>query len=123
MKNNPVLEKSFAFALKVVELYKLLNTEKKEFVMSRQLLKAGTSIGANIREADSAISKKEFIAKIQIALKEASETEYWLLLLQASHYLEQDEQIIKEVRELLRLLTAIIKTAKAECKYEKNEPK
>jgi len=81
MKENVIRDKSFEFALKIIELYKHLTTEKKEYVLSKQLLRSGTSIGANIREAELSISKKEFTAKMQIALKEASETEYWLLLL------------------------------------------
>lgn len=112
MKENVIKDKSFDFALKIVDLYKKLTIEKKEFVLSRQLLRSGTSIGANIREANLAISKKEFVAKAQISLKEASETEYWLLLLTQSGYLHIEECPIAEIKEILRILTAIIKTAK-----------
>ena len=80
MKNNVVLEKSFDFALKIIDLYKQLNTEK-EFIISKQLLRSGTSIGANIQEATAGFSKKDFIYKMSIASKEARETRYWLQLL------------------------------------------
>lgn len=111
-RQNIVKEKSFTFALKIIDLYKYLSTEKKEFVLSKQLLRAGTSIGANLCEAELSISKKEFIAKAQIALKEASETEYWLLLLSKSNYIKQDHSILNDVKEIIRILTAIIKTSK-----------
>ena len=88
MRENVVIEKSFAFALRIVEAYKTLSSEKKEFVLSKQMLRSGTSIGANIEEADAAISKSEFSAKILIAYKEARETSYWLRLLTQSSYLE-----------------------------------
>lgn len=112
MKSNLILEKSFDFALSIVEAYKELVENKREFVMSRQLLKAGTSIGANMREANLAISKKEFIAKTQIALKEASETEYWLQLLVRSSYLKHDTPLLHEVTAIIKILTAILKTSK-----------
>lgn len=113
-KKNIVQEKSFDFALKIIELCKCLNSDKKEYVLSKQLLRSGTSIGANIREAELSISKKEFIAKLQIALKEASETEYWLLLLVYGGYIKSDEIIQNDIRELIRLLTAIIKSSKGD---------
>lgn len=81
MKDNFLLNKSKKFAVRVINLYKFLNSEKNEYVLSKQLLRSGTSIGANIREANHAQTKKEFISKMQISLKEASETEYWLELL------------------------------------------
>ena len=112
LKENPIVDKSFDFALKVIDLYKHLVYEKKEYVMSKQLLRSGTSIGANIREANLSISKKEFIAKTQIALKEASETEYWLILLRESDYLLEQECPMKEIDEIIRILTSILKTAK-----------
>ena len=87
MKNNVIKEKSFSFALEIVKTYKFLSSEKKEFVLSKQMLRSGTSIGANIREAEHAQSKADFIHKLSIALKEANETEYWLDLLFQSGYL------------------------------------
>ena len=111
-KENVIVDKSFGFALKVIDLYKHLVYEKKEYVMSKQLLRSGTSIGANLREANLSISKKEFIAKTQIALKEASETEYWLILLRDSGYLTAQECPMQEINEVIRILTSILKTSK-----------
>lgn len=109
-----VERKSFLFAVRIVKLSKHLNTAKKEFVLSKQLLRAGTGIGANIAEAEQAQSKADFISKMNIALKEAVETNYWLRLLQASDYLSDAEfsSIHSDCRELEKMLTAIIKTAK-----------
>ena len=81
MSKSIVVDKSYAFSLKIIDLYKYLNYEKKEFVLSKQILKSGTSIGANVEESQSAISKRDFISKNSIALKEARETHYWLRLL------------------------------------------
>ena len=112
-KKNIIKEKSFAFAVDIVNLYKVLS-EKKEFVLSRQVLRSGTSIGANVRESEHAQSKADFIHKLSISLKEANETEYWLDLLYETKYLSDIEfQNIKpKIIELLRLLTSIIKTSK-----------
>jgi len=112
-KKNIIKEKSFAFAIDIVNLYKVLS-EKKEFVLSRQVLRSGTSIGANVRESEHAQSKADFIHKLSISLKEANETEYWLDLLYETKYLSDVEfQNIKpKIIELLRLLTSIIKTSK-----------
>ena len=109
-----VERKSFLFAVRIVKLSKYLNTAKKDFVLSKQLLRAGTSIGANIAEAEQAQSKADFISKMNIALKEAVETDYWLRLLQATDYLSETEftSIHSDCRELEKMLTAIIKTAK-----------
>ena len=109
-----VARKSFLFAVRIVKLSKHLNTAKKEYVLSKQLLRAGTSIGANIAEAEQAQSKADFISKMNIALKEAVETNYWLRLLQASDYLSDAEfsSIHSDCRELEKMLTAILKTAK-----------
>lgn len=114
MNENIVFEKSKAFAIRIVKLYKHLN-EKSEFIMSKQLLRSGTSIGANIAEAECGISKKDFLAKMYIAFKECSETKYWLELLFATDYLNETEynSIIADCDELLKLLTSITKTAKA----------
>jgi four helix bundle protein len=112
-KKNIIKEKSFAFAIDIVNLYKVLS-EKKEFVLSRQVLRSGTSIGANVRESEHAQSKADFIHKLSISLKEANETEYWLDLLYETKYLSDIEfQNLKpKIIELLRLLTSIIKTSK-----------
>ena len=113
-KKNIIKEKSFVFAVEIVYLYKIL-VEKKEFVLSKQLLRSGTSIGANIREAEHAQSKADFIHKLSISLKEANETEYWLDLLYETKYLSENEfQSIKaKVIEILKLLTSIINTSKS----------
>ncbi len=114
MQKNVIKEKSFAFAVRVVNLYKYLADEKKEFVMSKQLLRSGTAIGALVREAEHGESKADFIHKLAIALKEANETEYWLLLLYESEYLENSafDSIHSDIVELLKLLTSIIKSSK-----------
>ena len=91
MAENIVKDKSKAFALRIIKLYKYLRQDKKEYVLSQQLLRSGTSIGANIVEAHHAMSKKEFLAKMNIALKEAAETEYWLDLLKESEYINPIE--------------------------------
>jgi four helix bundle protein len=113
MKENVIRKKSFDFALDIVHLYKIISNERKEFVISKQLLRSGTSIGANIREAEFAESKADFIHKLAIA-KEANETEYWLELLNLSGYLnaQEFESIKPKITEQLRLLTSIIKTSK-----------
>ncbi len=109
-----VESKSFRFAVRIVKLCKYLNTGKREYVLSKQLLRAGTSVGANIAEAEQAQSRADFIAKMNIALKEAVETNYWLRLLEASDYLTKDEfsSIHSDCRDLEKMLTAIIKSAK-----------
>lgn len=89
--NNVIEKKSFDFAIRIVNLYKYLNTEKKEYVLSKQLLRSGTSIGANVAEAEQAQSKPDFVSKMNIALKEMSETKYWIRLLQATNYLSEEE--------------------------------
>lgn len=113
-KKNIVKEKSFLFAIEIVGLYKVL-AERKEFVLSRQMLRSGTSIGANVREAEHAQSKADFIHKLSISLKEANETEYWLELLFETNYISELEfQNIKpKIIELLKLLTSIINTSKS----------
>ena len=112
--NNVVLEKSFHFAVRIVKLNRYLHDTKKEFVLSKQLLRCGTSIGANIAEAEQAQSKADFISKMNIALKEAVETNYWLRLLQATDFLSETEfmSIYSDCRELEKMLTAIVKTSK-----------
>jgi len=114
VKPNIIKEKSFEFAVDVVNLYKDLANNKKEYVMSRQLLKSGTSIGANVREAEFAQSKADFINKMSVALKEANESSYWLDLLYETEFLnEQEYQKFKlKSQEILRLLVSIVKTSK-----------
>lgn len=109
-----VESKSFQFAVRIVKLCRYLNTDKKEYVLSKQLLRAGTSVGANIAEAEQAQSRADFISKMNIALKEAVETNYWLRLLEASDYLSKGEfsSIHNDCRDLEKMLTAIIKSAK-----------
>lgn len=104
--------KSFEFAIRIVNLYKYLTTEKKEYVLAKQLLKSGTSIGANVSEGEQAQSKADFHSKMCIALKEANETYYWLRLLLATEYITEKEYISIEsdIKEILALLTSICKT-------------
>jgi four helix bundle protein len=114
MKENVVKDKSFAFALRVVNLAKYLEREKKEFVLSRQILRSGTAIGALVREAEHAESKADFIHKMSIALKEANETLYWLELLHQAEYIDEQsfQSLGAESEELIKLLSAIVKTSK-----------
>ena len=113
---NVILTQSFSFAVRIVKLCTSLANDKKEFVLSRQLMKCGTSIGANVREAQQAQSKKDFLSKISIALKEASKTKYWIRLLHATEYLSAQEyqSICADCTEIEKILVASIKTAKAE---------
>ena len=114
MKDNMILDKSKDFSLRIIKLYSYLKDNKKEFVMSNQILRSGTSIGANIAESHYAVSKSDFINKLSIALKEASETAYWLDLLCRANIIDKTEfdSIDKDVKALLKLLTASIKTSK-----------
>ena len=111
--NNVIVEKSKAFAVRIVRLFKFLNLNKNELVLSKQLLRSGTSIGANVKEAIRGYSKADFSFKMNIALKEASETEYWLEILHESDYLtdEQFKSLYVDCEELIKLLTSIVKTA------------
>ena len=113
MKENIIQQKSFDFALLVIELYKKL-IKRNEFVLSKQILRSGTSIGANIEESIGAQSKNDFISKISISYKEARETEYWLKLLLGGKYITEDEFNIydREIIVILKLLTAIQRTSK-----------
>jgi len=115
LSKGPLWIKSFSFALRVVKLAKYLQDEKKEYVLSKQVLRSGTSIGALVREAEHAESKPDFAHKMNIALKEASETLYWLeLLYQAEYIAEQSyESIRTDSEELVKLLVSIVKTTKA----------
>ena len=126
MKKNIVKDKSFSFALRIVMLSRYLQIEKKEFVLSKQVIRSGTAIGALVREAEHAESKADFIHKMSIALKEANETLYWLDLLQGSEYIDQKNfsSIQSDSDELIRLLVAIVKSAKGingELKRENGE--
>ncbi len=109
MSNNVVLNKSFDFALRIVKMYRYLTEEKKEFVLAKQILRSGTSIGANAEEAVGGQSKKDFMAKITIAYKEARETHYWLRLLKESGYLTPKlaESMLSDCEELLKIIGSI----------------
>jgi four helix bundle protein len=111
-KENIIVEKSFQFALKVVLFCELLE-DKKNFVLSRQLLRSGTSIGANVREAQNAESKSDFIHKNKLAAKEADETEYWLLICKNTPGYPFEEQLLIDLQELLKILSKIISTSKS----------
>lgn len=109
--DNLILDKTFQFALDAIELYKRM-IAKNEFVLSRQFLKSATSIGANVNEAIAAQSRKDFVSKMSIASKEARETRYWLQLLDKSQVVVSDcSALLKEIDEIIRILTAIIKTS------------
>lgn len=118
MKESVLKDKSYSFALRIVKLYKYIVSEKKEYVLSKQILRAGTSIGANVEEANHAQSKADFIHKLSISQKEAFETDYWLRLLRDSEYLTetQADSLLNDCRELQKLITASIKTAKENLK-------
>ncbi|MBK7345875.1 MAG: four helix bundle protein [Chitinophagaceae bacterium] len=120
MKDNLVRDKSYAFAIRIVKLYKYLCDEKKEFVLSKQLLRSGTSIGANIEEAIGGQSEKDFFAKLTIAYKETRETHYWIRLLTDTDYLtkEQSESVLNDTDELLKIIGSIQKTMKSKLNYE-----
>ena len=122
MKDNILYSKSMAFSIRCVNLYKYLTTEKKEFVLSKQLLRSGTSIGANIRESRNAQSPADFISKMSIALKEADETQYWFELLFHTDYFTEEEyfSINTDVDELISMLTSVIKTSKNKIKTNIN---
>ena len=111
-KENVIVEKSFRFALQVIQYCELLE-ENKKFVISHQLLRSGTSIGANVRESQNAESKPDFIHKIKLAAKEADETEYWLLLCKNSPSYPFEEKLLTDVRELIKILSKIISTSKS----------
>jgi len=113
--SNILVQKSFSFAIRVVNLYKYLTHNKKEFTLSKQLLRSVTSIGANINESQEAQSRNDFISKLSIALKEARETKYWIELLKETDYLTDKEadSIREDIIELIKILTTIIKTTRS----------
>lgn len=114
MGESVLRSKSYLFAISIIKIYKQLITEQKEFVLSKQLLKSGTAIGALIREAEFAQSKLDFINKLSIALKESNETEYWILLLKDTSLITSDtaSSLLSENTELIRMLVSSIKTTK-----------
>ncbi len=116
--DNLIKDKSKAFAIRVVRLYQYLTESKREFILSKQLLRSGTSVGANVREGINAQSKKDFISKMNIALKEAAESEYWLELLHETDYINADEfkSIYADAGELNRLLISIVRTVESNLK-------
>ena len=113
-RENILVDKSFSFAVRIVNLYKYLCSDKKEFVLSKQLLRSGTSIGANISESQDAQSTNDFISKLSIALKEAKESKYWIELLKETEYLtkKESDSLVNDLIELIKLLVTIIKTTK-----------
>ena len=114
MKANAVEDKSFEFAVRIVKLYKYLTSEKQEYIMSKQLLRSGTSVGANVSEAQQAQSPMDFLSKMNIALKESYESDYWLRLLHHTDYLNKEEydSIITDCRSISKLLVTIVKSTK-----------
>ena len=113
-ENNIVKDKSYAFALMIIRLYKKLCSEKKEYILSKQFIRSGTAVGALIREAEFAQSKNDFINKMSIALKEANETDYWISILKDTDYLSIDDynEAEPEIKSLIKLLVSIINTSK-----------
>lgn len=112
-KENLILDKSFAFAVRIINLFKLL-CRRKEYVLSKQLLRSGTAVGALVRESEHAQSRADFISKLSIALKEANEAEYWILLLYRTDNISklEFESIVRDCREIVRMLIAIVRTSK-----------
>ena len=113
-EDNIIASKSYKFAVRIVKLSKFLIEEKKEYILSKQIIRSGTSIGANIEEAIGGQSKKDFVAKLSISYKEARETHYWLRLLTDTDYIskEQSESLLNDCNELLKIIGSIIKTTK-----------
>ena len=113
-ENNLIQEKSYAFAVRMVKLYQHLSAEQREYVLSKQLLRSGTSIGANVEEAIGGQSEKDFFAKLTIAYKEARESKYWIRLLTDTNYLTQaqSDSLLTDIEELLKILGSILKTLK-----------
>ncbi|MEO0528872.1 MAG: four helix bundle protein [Bacteroidota bacterium] len=118
MQDNPLSNKSYSFALKIVALYKEITLQEREFILSKQLLRSETSIGSNISEANGAISKADFSAKISIAYKESLETKYWLNLLKDSDYISANlaNKLIIDADELSKIMFSILKTTRINSK-------
>ncbi len=114
MKSNVVQDKSYQFSIRIINLYKFIKNDKHEYVLFKQILRCGTSIGANIEEAIGGFSKKDFIAKLQISYKEARETHYWLRLLKDTEYIDENmfQSLITDCEEILKLLSKILVTSK-----------
>ena len=112
--DNIILDKSYLFAVRMVKLFRYLKTEHKEFVLSKQVLRSGTAIGALVRESEFAQSKADFVHKMSIALKEANETDYWIDLLYDTNFITKNmyNDIKKDIKELIKLLVSIVKTSK-----------
>ncbi len=119
-QNNVVFEKSKCFALRIIKLYKFLGEEKAEYVISKQILRCGTSIGANIAESVYAQSRSDFVGKLSISLKEAAETGYWLDILYKSNYINKSsyDSVRKDCDELMKILTSIVRTTKNSAKQQ-----
>ena len=115
MKDNPLKDKSYEFAIRIVKLSQYLQREKKEFVLSKQVLRSGTAIGALIREAEFGQSKADFASKMSISLKEANETDYWLSLLKDTDFISEDQfmRLQSDCKELIAMLVSTVKTAKS----------
>ena len=115
MKENVIQEKSYAFALRIVRLFRWLSEEKKEFVLAKQILRSGTSVGANVEEAIGGQSEKDFHSKMAIAYKESRESHYWLRLLHDANYIDDNEfhSVIADCEELIKILGSITKTMRA----------
>lgn len=111
---NVVMIKSYSFAVRVINLYRFLSTDRREYVLSKQLLRSGTAIGALIMESEHAQSKADFLNNMNVALKEANETKYWLMLLKETKYISADEfdSMQKDCAEILKLLASIVKSTK-----------
>ena len=114
MEEKTIKFKSYQFAIRIIKAYKYLSSEQKEFVLSKQMLRSGTAVGALIREAEHAESKADFIHKLNISLKEANETEYWLMLLHDSGFLDEKsfKSIVSDCQELIKMLISIIESSK-----------
>ena len=114
VSDNLIVDKSYRFSLKIIELYRFLTEEKWEYILSKQLLRCGTSIGANIHEAQAAVSKRDFVSKISIASKEARETFYWLRLMRDSGFIDEEtalgKELFNEIESIMKITTKIVKT-------------
>ena len=111
---NPLVEQSIEFSVEIIHYYEWMKSEKREYVLSKQILRSGTSVGANIHEANFAVSKADFIAKMQIALKEAYETQYWLTILERTGYLPREYRGLKEkCSSLMKMLIATLNTSRS----------